>query len=248
VLDHVLPQLPRGPDDASPHRVRPVAPWTSCEPYVSWTIAFIGLSCSGCRRCRLSARRAHRRGVAVLWSTAPGSLGLAVTLLEQPGGQGTFLNTRAGDGVARLASADLLGETCCGESGGPRDHRLVDRHRLRRRLASLADRGSPSGRITSCPSGLHPSTTRCRVLDASKRGAHQDHGRVSPQRLRGRDYLLPLLDWQLSPTPLRLGGPSYQRRRRSHRLSGETGQWARGRDLEPCRALALRGSLLPPRT
>jgi hypothetical protein len=26
VLDHVLPELPRGPDDADPHRVRPVAP------------------------------------------------------------------------------------------------------------------------------------------------------------------------------------------------------------------------------
>src|SRR6185437_9676404 len=62
VLDHVLPELPRGPDDANPHRVRPVAPWTWREPYVSWTIAFIGLSCSGCGRCRPSARRAHRCG------------------------------------------------------------------------------------------------------------------------------------------------------------------------------------------
>jgi len=158
------------------------------------------------------------------------------------------VNTRAGNGVARLASADLLDETGCGENGGPGDHRLVDRHRLRQRLTSLADRSSPSGGITSCPSGLRPSTTRCCVLDASNRGAHQDHGRGSPERLRGRDYLLPLLDWRLSPTPLRLGDPSHQRRRRSHRLSGETGQRACGRDREPCRALALRGSLLPPRT
>src|SRR5712691_3744828 len=46
VLHHVLPELPRGPDDANPHRVRPIAPWTSGEPYVSWTITFIAFSCS----------------------------------------------------------------------------------------------------------------------------------------------------------------------------------------------------------
>src|SRR5918994_790252 len=45
VLDHVLPELPGGTDDADPHRVPSVAPWTSGEPYLAWTIASIGFSC-----------------------------------------------------------------------------------------------------------------------------------------------------------------------------------------------------------
>jgi hypothetical protein len=49
-----------------------------------------------------------------LWSTAPGSLGLALTLLEQPGGQGAFLNTRAGQ---------LVGVTSC--PADERDSRLL---------------------------------------------------------------------------------------------------------------------------
>ena len=160
----------------------------------------------------------------------------------------TFPHAGPGNGGARLVPADLFNGTSSGENGRPSDHRLLDRHRLRQRLTSLATRSSPPGRITSCPSGFRPSTTRCRVLGASNRSAHQNHGRGWPERLRGRDYLLPLLDWRLSPTPLRLPDPSDERRRRSRRLSGETVPRACCRDLEPRRALALRGSLLPPRT
>lgn len=39
VLHHVLPELPRGPDDANPHSVRPIG--TSGGPYLSWTTAFM---------------------------------------------------------------------------------------------------------------------------------------------------------------------------------------------------------------